>query len=74
MKPAPMTDEQIDALVPDYWDEWSVHAKALIASRDAQWEQMLASQPQQWVEGKVYPIDNAEPPPPETGFQLGEFQ
>jgi len=73
MKPAPMTDEQIAyAANICRWSK-TYHAdfaNAITAARDKQWEQMLASQPQQWVEGKVYPIDNATPPEPETGFSL----
>ena len=41
MKPPAMTDEQIRALAPDTLDEWSVHARAIIAARDKQWQEML---------------------------------
>jgi len=76
MKPAPMSDEQIDALAPEYWDEWRVHAKAIIATRDAQWEQMLAAQPKQYVEGqyakpsRVYDAIGNEPPLSTLGSRM----
>jgi len=71
-----MTDEQMDEIARGcfYGYDTVFHdvkgaVREAVEARDKQWEQMLASQPQ-WVEGKVYPIDNATPPEPETGFSL----
>jgi len=48
-------------------------AQAIIAARDAQWEQMLKDVPETNfgnMAGKVYDITDATPPEPETGFSL----
>jgi hypothetical protein len=67
MKPAPMTDEQIKAFA----GLDAPFARAIIAARDAQWEQMLnkrevINDPAEIR--RVFEIDDAEMPPPESGF------
>ncbi len=48
MKPAPMTDEQIKEWVDDglFFEQPLIVVKAIIAARDAMWQEMLEAQQQ----------------------------